>query len=118
MRQRYTDDDRHAEQRLDHAAQDVSDQHRDAGDGHSAKPGDDALGHVHGDRYRRPLGGGGDGDQHDSGSDVVDVFAAAAGEAAEPGAERGAEHVDEQQQEDDRQADEQQGHGRVAQHVS
>ena len=32
---------------------DVPGEHRDAGDGHRAEPGDDALGHVRGDRDRR-----------------------------------------------------------------
>ena len=53
--QRDADDDREAEHRLDQAAEDVSGQHRDAGDGHGAEPGDDALGHVHGDRDRGAL---------------------------------------------------------------
>ena len=64
-----------------------------------------------------PLGGAGNGDEDDAGSDVVDVVGAAAGEAAEAGAERTAEDVDEQQQEDDRQADKRERHRRVAQHV-
>ena len=45
----------------------MSGEDRDAGDGHGAKPRDDALGHVHGDRYRRPLGRTGHGDEEDSG---------------------------------------------------
>ena len=59
--QRDADDDGQAQHGLDHAADDVSGQHRGAGDGHGAEPGDDALGHVHGDRDRRPGGPGGHG---------------------------------------------------------
>src|SRR6266511_593637 len=76
--QRDTDDDRRAEHRLDQAADDVAGQHRDAGDGHGAEPGDDAFGHVHGDRDRRPGEGCGQGHKEDSGSDVVGVVGAAA----------------------------------------
>ena len=39
--------------RLDQAADDMTGEHRRAGDRHGAEPGDDALGHVHGDGDRR-----------------------------------------------------------------
>ena len=54
--QRDADHDGQAEHRLDEAPEDVARQHRGAGDGHRAEAGDDALGHVHGDRDRRALG--------------------------------------------------------------
>ena len=46
------DDDGHAQDRLDHAADDVPDEHRGAVDRHRAEAGDDALGHVVGDGDR------------------------------------------------------------------
>ena len=42
-----------------------------AGDPHRAEPGDDAFGHVHRDRDRRPLGHAGHRDQDDPGRHVV-----------------------------------------------
>ena len=43
----------HAHDRLQHAADDVPDEHRRAVDRHRAEAGDDALGHVGGDGDRR-----------------------------------------------------------------
>ncbi len=91
-------------------------EHRAARDRHGAEPGDDALGHVHRDRYRGPERGRGNGHDQDSGRDVVEVGAAAMGQArgpCEPGAELAAEDVDEEQQEDQRHPDEHDGDRRV-----
>ena len=90
--------------RLDHAAQDVAGEDRDAGDVHRPEPGDDALVHVHGDRDRGALGGADHGHQQDPRDHVGDVRGAAPGDLPEAGAERAAEDVHEQQQQHDRQA--------------
>jgi len=63
---------------LDQAAEHVAGQHGAAGDGHRAKPVDDALGHVLRDGDRRALRRGGYGQQDDRRGDVVGVRGAAA----------------------------------------
>jgi sugar diacid utilization regulator len=117
-RQRDTKDNGAAEQGMDHAPQDVPGQHRGAGDGHGAEPGDDALGHVGGHRHRRGRRAAGQAQQDDPRRHVGQVGTPAAGRMAEPGPERAAEDVDEDEQEDDGQAGHHHRHGRVAQQVA
>ena len=87
--------------RLEHAADDVSDEHRTAVDRHGAEAGDDALGHVGGDGDRGPDHGAADGHQQQARDDVGDVASGPAA-AADARAHRVAEDVDEEQQQHDR----------------
>ena len=110
--------DGEADDRLDQAADHMTGQHGAAGDRHGAKPVDDALGHIHGDRQRGAQCGRGHGHDQDAGHDIGEVGGAVAmWMRAEAGAELAAEDVDEQQQEHDRHPDQHQRHRRVAQLV-
>ena len=110
-------DEDHADDRLQHAADDVPDEHRAAVDRHRAEAGDDALGHVVGDGHRGPDRGAADGHQQHARDEIGDVLGAVGAAAADARAHRVAEDVDEEQQQHDRREQQVQGEGRVAPRV-
>ena len=76
-------DEDHAHDRLQHAADDVPDEHRTAVDRHRAEAGNDALGHVGGDGDRGPDHGAADGHQQEARDDIRDVLGAVRTAAAD-----------------------------------
>jgi len=99
--QRHPDDETDGDHRPDQASENLSGQHRGAGDRHGAEAGDDTFAHVHAevDRGRRTPTAHSHEDNRGRG--VVDIGTAMR-HAAKASAQRPAEHVDEQHQRDDR----------------
>ncbi len=92
--QRDPDDEDDADHRPDQASENLSGQHRGAGDRHGAEAGDDALAHIHTEIYRSRRAPAAYGHEDNRGRDVVDVGTAVR-HAAKASAQRPAEHVDE-----------------------
>ncbi len=91
------DDETDGDYRPKQASENLSGQHRGAGDCHGAESDDDAFGHVHAEVYRSRRASAAHGHEDNRGRDVVDI-----GAAVQAGTYSTAEHVDEQQQRDDR----------------
>src|SRR6266545_3951261 len=96
-----------AQHRTQDAPEDVTGQHRGAGDGHGSEPVDDALAAVGGDGHGGGTGRIAGAHQDDPGDQVVDVSATA-------GADGATEPVVEQQQDHSGQDDRHDQGGRVA----